>query len=116
MKIHLRWFLDGCLAALGHAARTFQKGQDTLNISTVIVVEGVQQLVTLQVDSIEVADYSVNFVGAVEPVSQQDSFFVEEIKYSIPFHSVTEFSYSESGASGNGSKQSFKKTWHSKGK
>lgn len=98
---------------LGNAARMFEKGQiDAFSVSTPIEVEGAQQLVTMQVDSIEVADYTVSFIGMIEPNSLLDSRIVEEVKYSISLNSVIEFSYSKSRAPQDRSKQSFRKTWN----
>lgn len=97
--------------ALGNAARTFEKGQDSLRVSAPIEVAGARQLVTMQVESIELSYSDAQFVGVVEPGSPLDSRFVDQLKYSISFGSVIEFSYSKSGAGGNGSTQTFKKTW-----
>ena len=103
----------GVVVILLFAARMFEKGQiDAFSVSTTIEVEGAQQLVTMQVDSIEVADYTVSFIGMIEPNSLLDSRFVEEVKYSISLNSVIEFSYSKSRAPQDRSKQSFRKTWN----
>ena len=97
--------------ALANAARMFEKGQDTFSVSTTIEFEGAQQLVTMQVDSIEVTSFGVSFIGVAETDSPLGSRFGQQVKYSILFNAVVAFSHAKPGPPKNGSKQTFRKTW-----
>ena len=98
--------------ALGNAARMFEKGQlDEFSVSAAVDAEAAQQLVTMNVESIEVSDYDVSFIGVVAPDSPLASRFVQEIKYSVSFDSVIEFSSSKPGSQEDGSQQTFRKKW-----